>query len=905
MFDLSTFVLRGIRRRRMRNVMLALAIVVGVTLTVGVDLSFVSVYSQMDRILVESAGSIDIVVRCSKRPFKVTKLDPLREIPGVAAVSPRVVQTMPVSLEGYEGDAYIVGVTPDDFDFQDTIYTRIEGSRDLTGKKVCVVDERIGDPEIGSFTHIYTYNNTKHGVKRTDFTYSIVGILEPHKISISTRDLYSVYVDMAAARFLFNKAERDLPYIYKDYHVDYAIVKVSDIEEGPRIADEIQRILGTGFTAVALKESLLNHYRNAISGLRDGLGLTQKLSLILVAVVTFNTGLMNVEERTREIGIIRTLGASTFQVFWIFFLETFTVGLIASLAGVAIGTVFGYFLLRYVLGSLLEATLTFSVDAVLLLWGLQVGVVASSLGGMVPAVRAGRGEIASCLATEWSSGRKDDSGILLLGLILFGIGNYPLLPDSIRRFAPIPEGGMVFVMLAALMVMGLSCIVGYLIRRGRRTLGIFLSFLFYKIGTITGRNMGRNFTRTVMCLLLLSTSMSFLITMSGIEVNLVRGIESSLGGFLGADLIVVSDGNFEKELAEEILNLRGRVDVETATPVYVDRQVLGNPGDYKKYNSEGSLMLIESSFFDAVALEFSSETPSDVVLLLLNEPRVCVVTRSLAGVLNVQIGDDIAIEVTETSYDDQGAEYSQSVLERLRVIGLVETAPLQYFTIGGAPLDKVCITPYSNWGYLHPQFRLEDHLVKEDNSEEQTLATVILIETKPGTDLEETRDVILEEFEDSYDIEKILTRENLAEQYAGNIDVIFNVFRASFLFSLGITVIGISQVLFINLRVRRREFGLLKAIGMSETQITLMVVSEVAFLAVVAFLIGYVGGYFSWRHVANVMGMEGFPIPPLLGQERVLNLFTVSLATSLLSTVYPTLVLRRLTPNELLHERGG
>ena len=905
MFNLVAYVLRGIQRRRMRNIMLALAVIVGVTLTVGVDLSFMSVYSQMDQILVKSTGSIDIVVRCSKRPFKVSKLDPIREIPGVVAVSPRIVQTMPIYVKGYDGDAYIVGVTTSDFDFQDTIYTHIEGSRDLTRKKVCVVDERIGNPEIGMFTHIYTYNDTKHGVKPTDFTYSIVGILEPHRISISTRDLYSVYVDISAARFLFNKAERDLPYTYKDYHVDYAIVKISNIQEGPRIAKVIQRILGSGFTAVALKESLLNHYRNAISGLRDGLSLTQKLSLILIAVVTFNTSFMNVEERTREIGILRTLGASTLQVFWIFFLETFTVGLLATLAGLVTGIVFGHLLLRYVLGSLLETVVTFSIDALLLLWGLQVGIAASALGGVIPAIRAGRGEIAPCLATEWSSGGRGDSGILLLGLILFGVGNYPLLPDSIRRLVPIPGGSAVFILLAALMVMGLSCIVGYVIRRGGRIIGVFLSFLFYKVGAITGRNMGRNFKRTVMCLLLLSTSMSFLITMSGLEVNLVRGIESSLGGFLGADLIVISDGNFEKELAREILDLRGRVDVETATPVYVDRQVLGNPGDYKKYNSEGSLMLIEPGFFDVVGLEFSSDTPNDVVSLLLNKPRVCVVTRSLAGVLNVRIGDNVAVKVAESLFDDSGVEYSQDVLEKLNVVGIVETAPLQYLTIGGAPLDKVCMTPYSNWGYLHPKFSFEDEKIKEDNSEEQDLATIILIKTKPGVDLGETRDVIFEEFEDSYDIDEVLTRENLAEQYTDSVNAIFDVFRASFLFSLAVTVIGISQILFINLRERRREFGLLKAIGMSETQITLMVVSEAVFLAVVAFLIGYVGGYFSWRHVASVMGMEGFSIPVLLRQDRILNLFTISLATSLVSTVYPTLVLRRFMPNELLHQKGG
>jgi len=903
MFNLATLALRGIRRRKTRNIILALAVILGVALTVGIDLSFKSVYAQLDQTLAEAAGSIDIVIRSSRRPFKLSKLDPVRGIPGVVAVSPRVVQIMPIYVHGYDGEAYVVGVTPDDFDFQDTFYTHVEGSRNLTGKKVCVVDERIGEPEIGRFLHIYTYNETKHGVKRTDFTYSIIGILKPHKISISTRDLYSVYLDIDAARFLFNKAQRDLPYTYEDYHVDYAIVKVSNIQDGPRIAEEIQEILGSGFTTVALKRSLLDKYRDALAGLRDGLSLTQSLSLILVAVVTFNTGFINVEERAREIGVLRAIGASPLQVFWVFFLETFSVGLIASLGGVATGMLLGNLLLQYVLRPLLNAGLSFSVDAPLLLWGLLVGVAASTIGGMLPALLAGRGDIVSSVSTEWSPTGRGGSGILLLGLVLVGISQYPLLPPSIRRL--IPESGLLPILLVVSLVMGLTCIFGYLIRRGGRPLGVFLSLLFYKIGTITGRDLGRRFKRTVMCLLLLSTSMSFLITMSGIETNLVRGIESSLGGLLGADLIVVSDGNFEKELTERILDLRGMVDVEVAAPLYADRQILYNSGDYRRYSAEGSLMLIEPEFFEVAELRFSPDTPSDATRTLLSEPRACVVTRSLAGALNIQIGDKVAIMVAETLYDDLGNEYSEDVLEKLHVVGIIESASLQYFTVGGTPLDKVCITPYSNWGYLHPKFRREGELVVEDNSEEQTLATLILIRTKPGANLEELKEAILDEFEDSYDIDKILTREDLAEQYRSSVNTIFDVFRLSFSFSLGITVIGISQVLFINLRERRREFGLLRAIGMSEIQVAMMLVSEAVFLAITALLIGYLAGYLSWRQIANVMGLGGFPIPMRLEQDKIINLFTIALATSLISTVYPILMLHRFTPNELLHKRRG
>ncbi|MCK5643934.1 MAG: FtsX-like permease family protein, partial [Gammaproteobacteria bacterium] len=622
----------------------------------------------------------------------------------------------------------------------------------------------------------------------TDYTYTITGILSPREISISTRDLYSVYLDIDAARFIFNKAERDLPYIYKDYHVDYAIVKVAIIQEGPKIAEEIRKILGPGFTAVPLKETLLNRYKDTLAGLRDGLNLTQKLSLILIAVVTFNTSFIGAEERAHEIGVLRAIGASPFQVFWILFLETFTVSLLASFAGGIAGIAFGSLLLQHIFGPLLNVRMSFFVDTLPLLSGLQIGILASALGGILPAIHAGRGNIASFLATGLPPSGRNGSGILLLGIILVGIGLSPLLPVSPQPVTQILGGEISPLLSAVSLTMGLSCIIGYLIQRGGRIIGTILSFLFYKIGAITGRNMGRKSKRTVMCLLLLSTSMSFLITMSGIETNLTNGIENSLGGFLGADLIVVSDANFEKELAEKIFDLRSQADVEVVTPVYTDRQILYNSRDYRRYNIEGSLMLIEDDFFEIANIKFSPDTPNNIVPLLYSQLRVCIVTHSLAGTLNIRIGDHVAIRVVETKYDDLGNEYTEDVLEKLQVIGIAETTSFQYFTVGGASLDKVCMTPYSNWGHLHPQFHLEDELVKEDNSEEQLLATVILIKTKPDANLKELREVILEEFDDSYDIEKIVTREDLAEQYIGNVKAVFDAFKTAFYFSIGITV---------------------------------------------------------------------------------------------------------------------
>ena len=890
--------MRSLTKRKLRNTLTALAIAVGITLVVGLNIAFQSASAQYSGILREAAGSIDIVIRGVKHPFKESLLNPVRTLPGVEQVSYRVTQAMNVTFHGYSDRlAYVVGVSPSDFDFYDARYTKINGSRDLTQHKVCVVEEKMGDPDFGNFVHLYTFRDSERKgvlVDKIDHTFSVVGILSDREISISTQDHSSVYLDIDVARDLFNQGIRDLPYQYSKDEVDFAVVKLNNIEDGPRLADEIRSILGRGFAVTALKEPLLAKYMASIKGFREGLRFTQIVSLILIAVITFNTSYMNVKERIYEIGVLRSLGASSLQIFWNFFSETFIIGLAGSIGGILAGVILGRFFLDQYLEPILHIAVAYTVDPETLFTGLLIGLAASGIGGFIPSANACRVDPVKSLYSHHSARPLSGPRLPLFGSILIAISQYRNLPLPLPILNLLIQEQTVGLCLTTLFIIGLVCVFVSLIRRLERPLSLIGKILLGHSGAISTRNIGRNTTRTVVCLLLISMCLSFLVAISGIRAGVTKGTSTALGSFLGADLIVVSEGGFEKKFAQEIRNFGG--DIETVTPMYTEPQVLYNSANLRRYNDEGTLMLIEQSFLNVANLQFTKDTPSDVALRLFEKPRRCLITQSLASVLQLEVGGNIAIMVQETFYDDMARPYTETVPEKLQVVGILEVLPFQYFSFAGSPFDKICITPYESWGPLHPVYNEDNGFVTEDTSAEQKLSTIILIKTKIGADLQPIRGSILEAYEDTYDIDKILTRDDLAKEYNSDIQAVFNVFETTLSFSLLITVVGMSEILVMNVSERKRETGIFQSLGMSNLNIVTLILEEAIFLGLSGFLIGYLGGYLCWKEIVAAMNMQGFPMPLTLDLEALKHLLIISVSVSVVSSIYPSLMILRSPP---------
>ena len=116
-------------------------------------------------------------------------------------------------------------------------------------------------------------------------------------------------------------------------------VRVKEIYAARRIARKIEDLLGPSFVA----RDWMEMNRNLFSALRMEKRVMFVLLSLIIGVAAFNivgTLIMVVMEKTRDIAILKSMGATRRSIMRIFVLE----GLIVGVVGTALGTVFGLLL---------------------------------------------------------------------------------------------------------------------------------------------------------------------------------------------------------------------------------------------------------------------------------------------------------------------------------------------------------------------------------------------------------------------------------------------------------------------------------------------------------------------------------------------------------------------------------
>ncbi len=323
-----------------------------------------------------------------------TDVNVVEKVGGVKDVSPYTFGNVKAEFRGETKFLATTGIPPDKMKiFADTGSFKI-----LEGRF-----PKEGDKAVAFLGYDYSRQNVvfKETLKVGDriilnnHTLKIIGIAE--QIG-NPQDDRNIIIPMEEFRMITNIPNR----------VDTILVQVQEGENVTDISQRVEKSLrkSRGLTeknqdfSISTPEELLRSIQNILGIITAFLAGIAGISLVVGAVGIANTMYTSVIERTREIGVMKAIGAKNSDIAWIFLIESGLLGLV----GGVIGIILGYGIsktVEFIAVNQLNTTLLQVATPWYLIFGcLFFGFAIGALSGVLPAIQASKTKVVDALRYE-------------------------------------------------------------------------------------------------------------------------------------------------------------------------------------------------------------------------------------------------------------------------------------------------------------------------------------------------------------------------------------------------------------------------------------------------------------------------------------------------------------------------
>jgi putative ABC transport system permease protein len=564
---------------------------------------------------------------------------------------------------------------------------------------------------------------------------------------------------------------------------------VTGADQAKRSADEINQ--GLSFFTTALL---------AFAG----------IALFVGAFLIFNTFSIIVAQRTRELALLRCLGASRRQVLGSVLLESGIVGLVASLAGLGLGIVLalGLRAMLNAFGIDLPTTST-RFEARTVIVSLLVGLVVTLVSSFLPALKATRVPPVAALREEAATRparsirRRSIVGSLVtlagIGLLLLG-----LFRDTGNRVANVGAGVVV-------MFLGVAVLSPLVARPLAGWIGWPFARAFRLPGNLARENAMRNPRRTASTAAALMIGVA-LVTFAGIFVSSAK---ASFAGILDrsvtADYILTTEGfqGFSPELGRR---MAGLPELQAVTAL--------RGGTWKLNGQSQPLGAVDPIAYNQL-----------------------VRTETISGSIDALSSGGVAVQDTVARQHDWK-------------VGSVVPMEFPRNGVQREPIKAIYKDNQLNGQYL---LSLTDY--QKGYSDQVDL--LVIAKAKPGVAVATARAAVDRAAADFPNV-KVQDQAQYKANTGKQLDQLLNLVTSLLLFAIVIALFGIVNTLALSVLERVRELGLLRAVGATRRQVRSMIRWEAVIIAVLGAVLGLVLGiFFGWamsRALAN-QGFSEFAIP--------------------------------------------
>lgn len=553
------------------------------------------------------------------------------------------------------------------------------------------------------------------------------------------------------------------------------------------------------------------------------------IAVVVASFIIYNTFSILVAQRTRETALLRAIGAHRRQVVLATLLEAALVGLSASVLGLIGGT-----LLATAIKALIGTTMTVQGGLTLptpatLAMAFGVGVVVTSLSAVIPAIRGSRvppiaamTEVAVDRAGLSVSRRVWGTAFVVTGVTLSALG----LTGAVNAELQFVGAGLFCILVSV------AVILGPLMAAPASNA---LSWPFRLRGSVTARlaseNAARNPRRTAATAAALTVGVTLVVVIAVLATSIKSSVTDEVEGALGEVDLIVSAGTFSllgvppvvSEQAGDIdgvkevspvkfgfLRLlddeakRKAAEADQGDPPDEDNQaeaIFGVGDDAPAGEDVVANGYEPSNYFDLVDLGEIVGDPTD-------SPDSAIVARAeIAEERGWSVGDTIPVYFAKTGTQD---------------LTLVAT-----FSDGLGPEDNYYLSNETIASNAPPGFDID-------------FAVYIVTDDDPGVraSVQSELEALTEDRPDVV----VQDRAEFVESQTAFIDVFVAVVYGLLALAVIIALIGIANTLSLSVLERTREFGLLRAVGMSKRQLRWAVRGEAAIVAVFGALLGMVIG---------------------------------------------------------------
>jgi putative ABC transport system permease protein len=554
------------------------------------------------------------------------------------------------------------------------------------------------------------------------------------------------------------------------------------------------------------------------------------IALFVGAFVIANTLSITIAQRMREFATLRTIGGSRRQVLRSVMLEALVVGAVASLLGLFFGLA-----VAKGLGALFSAI---DVEFPTIVVSLAVGIVVTLLASLRPAIKATRvPPIAAVREGATLPSSRFSRFAPIVSIVTLAVGIVLLV------YGIFGSGMAVAARLVALGFGTLILFVGVALnaKRAVRPLAALLGWPGTRIGgtagTLARENAMRNPSRTASTASALMIGLALITFVAILGAGLRTSFGDAVDKLFVADYALTAENGFDPFTKEADSAVAGTPGVTAVSGI--------RGGDARIFGHNVQVTAVPPNTAKTVKIDWLHGTSSVPAQLGENGAFV---DKDYAKDHHLKLGSPIAVE-TPTG----------RVLD-LRLKGIFDPPK------GGSPFGSVTMS---------------DATFDANYTKPRNLMT--LINVKGGVnDANSARlDLSLHSFPDA----KVVTASQFKKNQEADINLTLNLLYGLLGLSVIISLFGVVNTLVLSVFERTRELGMLRAIGMTRSQVRRMIRHESIVTALIGAALGIAVGVFLAVLTTQALSDEGIV---LAIPWRTIGLFVIgTIVAGMLAAILP------------------